>query len=70
MCRDKALAKGALRPASAFVDGSPRIAAGVRDVGGIDSVLPSLLFPCSSRDSWDKAALSESVPTCSQMKER
>jgi len=56
-------ARGASRPASKFVDGSPRLAARVRDVDGICSVLPSLLFFLPSRDSRDEAALSESVPT-------
>ena len=44
VCRDEALAKGTSRPASEFVDGSPRLAARVREVDGIDSFLPSLLL--------------------------
>jgi len=41
---DGAHAGGASRPASKFVDGAPRPAAGVREVDGVDSFLPSLLL--------------------------
>jgi len=44
ICRDGAHAGGASRPASKFVDGSPRLAAGVREVDGVDSFLPPPLF--------------------------
>jgi len=44
VCQDGALVKGASRPASKFVDGSPRSAARVREVDGIESFLPSLLL--------------------------
>jgi len=37
-------AGGASRPANKFVDGSPRLAARVREVDGVDSFLPSLLL--------------------------
>ena len=44
VCRDRAQARGASRPASKFVDRSPRLAARVREVSGIDRFLPSLLL--------------------------
>ena len=44
ICRDRAHAGGASRPASKIVDGSPRLAAEVREVNGVDSFLPSLLL--------------------------
>jgi len=44
VCRVRALAKGASRPASKFVNGSPRLAARMREVDGIDSFFPSLLL--------------------------
>ena len=44
ICRDGALVKEASRPASKFIDGSPRLAARVREVDGVDSFLPSLLL--------------------------
>ena len=44
ICRDGAQARGASRPASKFVDCSSRLAAGVREVDGVDSFLPSLLL--------------------------
>jgi len=44
VCRDGALAKGVSRPASMFVNGSPRLAARVREVDGVDSFLLSLLL--------------------------
>jgi len=44
VCQDGALVKGASRPASKFVDGSPRLAARVREVDGIHCFLPSLLL--------------------------
>jgi len=44
VCRDGAQARGASRPASKFLDGSPCLAARVRDVDGINSFLPSLLL--------------------------
>jgi len=37
-------ARGASRPASKFVDGSPRLAVGERGVDGVDNFLPSLLL--------------------------
>jgi len=42
--RDGAQAKGPSRPASKFIDGTPRLAARVREVDKIDSFLPLLLF--------------------------
>ena len=36
VCRDRAQARGASRPASKFVDGSPSLAARVLEVNGID----------------------------------
>jgi len=42
--RDRALAKGASMPASTFVNGSPRLAARLREVDGIYCFLPSLLL--------------------------
>ena len=39
VCREGAQARGASRPASEFVDGSPYLAARVREVDGIDSFL-------------------------------
>jgi len=47
VCRGGALAKAASRLASKFVDGYPRLAAGLREVDGSDSFLPSplLLLP-------------------------
>jgi len=44
MCRDGAQVRGASRPAKKFVDCSPRFAAGVREIDGVDSFLPSLLL--------------------------
>jgi len=44
ICLDGAHTGGAYRPASKFDDGSPRFTAGVREVGGVDSFLPSLLL--------------------------
>jgi len=45
ICQDRTKARGASRPDSHFVDDfSPRPAAGVREVDGVDSLLPSLLF--------------------------
>jgi len=41
---DTAQAKGASRPASKFADGSPRLAARVREVDGIYCFLPSHLL--------------------------
>jgi len=44
-----AQAKGASRFASKFIDGAPRLAAGVREVDGIDSfppLLPVPFMPC------------------------
>ena len=42
--RDGAQARGASRPASEFVDGAPRLAARVREVDVVDSLLPLLLL--------------------------
>jgi len=42
--RDGEHAGGASRPASKFVDCSPHLVAGVREVDGVDSFLPSLLL--------------------------
>jgi len=44
VCRDGGLAKGASRPSSKFIDGSPRLAAEVREVDGVYSFLPPLLL--------------------------
>ena len=44
ICRNGAQARGASRPASKFVDCSPRLAARVREIDGVDSFLPSLLL--------------------------
>ena len=41
VCRDGAQTRGASRPASKFVDGSPCPAAGVREVDGIPSIAPA-----------------------------
>jgi len=58
--RDWTQARGASGPASECIDSPPRLAAGVREVDGIDSFLPSLLFLffCSNRKSRDEVALS------------
>ena len=42
ICLDGAHAGGASRSASKFVDGSPRLAARVQEVDGVDSFLTSL----------------------------
>ena len=44
ICRDGSHAGGASRPASKFLDCSPRLAGGVREVDGVDSFLPSPLL--------------------------
>ena len=44
ICRDGALARGASRPASKFVECSPRLATEAQEVDGVDSFLPSLLL--------------------------
>ena len=44
VCRDVAQARGAPRPASKFVDVSPRLTPRLREVDGIISFLPSLLL--------------------------
>ena len=44
VCLNGAQARGASRLGSKFLDGAPRLAARVRDVEGIDSLLPSLLL--------------------------
>jgi len=44
ICHDGALEKGASRYASEFVNGSPRLAARVREVDGNDSFLSYLLL--------------------------
>ena len=51
ICRDGAYMVGESRPASKFVDCSPRLSdcsprlvAGVREVDGVDSFLPTLLL--------------------------
>jgi len=46
VCRDGVLARQASLLASKFIDGAPRLAAGVREIDGIDRFLPSL--PASS----------------------
>ena len=70
ICLDGAQARGASRAASKFADCSPRLAAGVREVDGVDSFLPSPCFFCCSQESRDKAALSEAVPTGVRITER
>ena len=70
VCRDRARVKGASRPASKFIDGSPRLAARVREVDGFDRFLPSCCFFCCSRESRDETTLSEAVPTGARIKER
>ena len=47
--RDGAQARGASRPASKFIDGSPCLAARVREVDGVDRFLPSLWLLFKSR---------------------
>jgi len=46
ICRDVALAQGAPRPASKFVDGSPRLVARAQEIDGVDSFLSLLLGCC------------------------
>jgi len=70
ICRDGAHTGGASRPASKFVDGSPCLAAGVREVDGVDSFLHRSCFFCCNRESRDEVALSEAVPTGARIKER
>jgi len=64
------LSKEASRPASKFVDCSPRLAAGVEKTMELTASSHRSCFFCPSRDIRDEAALSESVPTGSRIKER
>jgi len=61
-------ARGASRPASKFVDGSPCLAARVRESVELTATSHRSYFFCSSRDSRDEAALSKSVTTGSRIK--
>ena len=70
ICRNRAQARGVPRPASNFVDFSPRPAAGVRAVDGVNSFLPSLLLLLLLSRSRDEAALSEAVPTGARILEQ
>ena len=71
-CRDGAQVRGASRPDSKFIDGAPRLVAGVREVDGIDSFFPSLLLLLFDprKYCWDKAALSKLVLAGARRKER